>query len=196
MGWWEGCVGVTMGRGRCACAWDLVARWLAIVGRRRCAWCVWCVQYSKDLWRCYNPAFYGGETAEGGDVDLQGVAHYWRAQCVLPADLKSFSLRPPSPPYPQVVRDVHSEPPLLPPTCILSLMMWSLVVVMLRCACLPPLAFRACVCQRKAPKRSHAPFFSCGVVCPPPPPLPCTRTHAHTHTLVVTQVPWPALPRQ
>ncbi len=141
--WWDGgMVGGVFGchageREMCMC----VGLGRRVVGDRwrRCAWCVWCVQYSKDLWRCYNPAFYGGETAEGGDVDLQGVAHYWRAQCVLPADPKAFSLRPPPPP-PPVVRDVHAEPPLLPPTCVTSLMMRPLMVVMLRCACLSPLA--------------------------------------------------------
>ncbi len=38
------------------------------------------LQYSSDLWRCYDPQFYGGKAPEAADVDLNGVAHYWRAQ--------------------------------------------------------------------------------------------------------------------
>jgi hypothetical protein len=50
---------------------------------RVCACMPWrraVAQYSSDLWRCYNPAFYGGKSMEAGDVDLEGKAHYWRAQ--------------------------------------------------------------------------------------------------------------------
>ncbi len=38
------------------------------------------VQYSNDLWRCYDPQFYGGKEAEAADIDLEGNSHYWRAQ--------------------------------------------------------------------------------------------------------------------
>ena len=40
------------------------------------------MQYSSDLWRCYDPQYYGGKAPEAADVDANGVAHYWRYQYI------------------------------------------------------------------------------------------------------------------
>ncbi|KAA0177062.1 hypothetical protein FNF27_01392 [Cafeteria roenbergensis] len=37
-------------------------------------------RYSEDLWRCYEPSFYGGKAPEEDkDVDKDGLPVYWRA---------------------------------------------------------------------------------------------------------------------
>lgn len=38
-------------------------------------------RYSKDMYRCGNPQYYGGDEPESGDdVDENGIPIYWRAQ--------------------------------------------------------------------------------------------------------------------
>jgi hypothetical protein len=38
-------------------------------------------RYADDLWRCYEPSFYGGRVPEEDlDVDADGLPIYWRAQ--------------------------------------------------------------------------------------------------------------------
>lgn len=37
-------------------------------------------QYPEDMWRCYDPRFYGGKAPEEDrDVDQDGLPIYWRA---------------------------------------------------------------------------------------------------------------------